>query len=535
MASEGGDVLLQMRGLKIETEAEFGNPPILQDIDFVVDRGEVLGIIGESGAGKSTIGLAALGLTRAGCHVTEGSVSFNGVSLFEAPPEAARALRGTKIAYVAQSALASFNPAHRLLKQTIEGVLVHGLMSKDQALRKAKALYAQLQLPDPDQFGDRFPHQVSGGQLQRAMIAMALMSDPQLVIFDEPTTALDVTTQIEVLRSIKSLVESSSMSAIYVTHDLALVTQVAHRILVLRYGRAVECAPTRDMLVAPKNPYTRSLWAVRQFQKSPSPPSEPVLVLSGIDAAYGDVRVLHDIGLQVERRHTVALVGESGSGKSTIAKIITGVMPSERGEIRFAGKILSGKLSGRSRDQLRRIQLIHQNPDSALNPRRTVAQTLSRPLAIFQGVARSRRDEKIGDLLKLVGLPAAYRHRRPSELSGGEKQRVAIARALAAKPDIIVCDEVTSALDQLVQRDILQLLSTLQAELGIAYVFITHDLATVRAIADDVVVLRKGRIVEQGPKDQILSPPHDPYTAALIASVPEIDPDWLKRIRTDIA
>ncbi|HEY5794313.1 MAG TPA: ABC transporter ATP-binding protein [Bosea sp. (in: a-proteobacteria)] len=527
MATEDGvaDILLDMRGLRVEAAGQ----PILHGVDLDVRRGEVLGVIGESGAGKSTIGLAALGLTRPGCHVAGGGVSFDGLPLFGANTESARRLRGSRIAYVAQSAIASFNPAHRLLAQTIEGSLVHGLMSREAAVTRAKDLYAQLQLPDPARFGDRFPHQVSGGQLQRAMIAMALMSDPDLVVFDEPTTALDVTTQIEVLRSIKSLVESRDMSAIYVTHDLALVTQVAHRILVLRYGHVVECAPTRAMLAEPKDPYTRSLWAVRQLQKSPAAPSAPLLTLSGIQAAYGDLTILHGIDIAVQRGHTVALVGESGSGKSTIAKVVTGVLPSTAGQVAFDGVTLPRELRRRSADQLRRIQLVHQNPDSALNPRRTVEQSLARPLAIFQGVPRSRRREAVGELLDMVGLARSYLYRQPGELSGGEKQRVAIARALAARPDIIVCDEVTSALDQIVQRDILDLLGRLQRDLGITYLFITHDLATVRAIADDVVVLRKGRVVRQGGRDQVLSRPYDPYTELLISSVPEIDPDWLGR------
>lgn len=525
----GTDALFEMSGLRVEAAAQAGGQPILHGIDLEVRRGEVLGVIGESGAGKSTIGLAALGLTRPGCRVVGGGVRFDGIPLFEAPAGTVRRLRGSRIAYVAQSAIASFNPTHRLLAQTIESSVVHGLMSREAAVAKAKELYAQLQLPDPEHFGDRFPHQVSGGQLQRAMIAMALMSDPDLVVFDEPTTALDVTTQIEVLRAIKTLVESRNMSAIYVTHDLALVTQVAHRILVLRYGRVVECAPTPVMLAEPKHPYTRSLWAVRQLQKTPAEPEAPLLTLSGIRASYGSAPVLHGIDIAVQRRHTVALVGESGSGKSTIAKVITGVLPATAGEVVFDGAVLSSRLGRRSADQLRRIQFIHQNPDSTLNPRRTIEGSLARPLAVFQKIARSQRREKVGELLDMVGLPHARMHRRPGELSGGEKQRVAIARALAAKPDLIVCDEVTSALDQIVQREILELLGRLQRELDITYIFITHDLATVRAIADDVVVLRKGAIVAQGSKDEVLSPPYDPYTGLLIASVPEIDPNWLQR------
>ena len=525
----GRDTLLEMRGLSVEAVSDGHASPILRGIDLTVRRGEVVGVIGESGAGKSTIGLAALGLVRPGCRVTSGTMKFDGMSLFKAPSDAARKLRGSRIAYVAQSAIASFNPALRLLDQTVESSVVHGLMTRAQAAAKALDLYAQLQLPDPDTFGNRFPHQVSGGQLQRAMIAMALMSDPDLVVFDEPTTALDVTTQIEVLRAIKMLVEGRRMSAIYVTHDLALVTQVAHSIVVLRHGRVVECAETRRMLTAPKDEYTRSLWAVRQLAIATAAAAPPILELRGICASYGKRQVLHDIEIAVPAGHTLALVGELGSGKSTLARVVTGVLRPSEGIVRFESAVLPAGLRSRSKEQLRQIQFIHQNPDSTLNPRRTVEQSLARPIAVFQNVPRALRRQKVAELLEMVGLPRAYLHRRPGELSGGEKQRVAIARALAAKPRIIVCDEVTSALDQLVQRDILELLHRLQRELGVTYIFITHDLATVRAIADDVVVMRNGRVVRQGEKAAVLAPPYDGYTALLISSVPEIDPDWLTR------
>ena len=531
MSNEAGrrDALLHMRGLRIEAAAEAGGAAILDDVDLTVRRGEVLGVIGESGAGKSTIGLAALGLVRPGCSVAAGRVTFDGISLFEAPPGLARKIRGNRIAYVAQSAIASFNPAHRLQPQTIESSLVHGLMSRDQAIAKARELYAQLQLPDPARFGERFPHQVSGGQLQRAMIAMALMSDPDLVVFDEPTTALDVTTQIEVLRSIKCLVESRDMSAIYVSHDLALVTQIAHRILVLRYGRVVETAETRRMLAAPQAEYTRSLWAVRQIVKDQAAAARPIIELSGICASYGKLQVLHGVDIAVPRNHTVALVGESGSGKSTLARVITGILPPTAGSVRFDGRTLPAELRRRSPDELRRIQLVHQNPDSALNPRCAIGQILARPVAVFDKAGRAARQRRVGELMDMVALPRAYLERRPGELSGGEKQRVAIARALAARPDVIVCDEITSALDQIIQREIIELLSELQRELGVTYIFITHDLATVRAIADDVVVLRKGEVVAQGARSKVLSPPFDPYTELLVSSVPEVDPDWLDR------
>ena len=519
--------LLAMRDLTIEGGIGVAPFPIVRGIDLELRRGEVLGIIGESGAGKSTIGLAALGMLRPGCRLAGGMVVFDGIDLFRVDPSRGRQIRGTRIAYVAQSAAASFNPAHRLLKQTVEGARAHGLMSAADAAAKAVSLYRLLRLPEPGRFGERFPHQVSGGQLQRAMIAMAMMTDPDLIVFDEPTTALDVTTQIEVLASIKELVSSRDLSAIYVTHDLALVAQVAQRIMVLRHGAVVETAETRAMLRAPREAYTRSLWAVRQLDKPAASPADPLLRLSGIHAAYGQTPVLHDIELEFPRRHTVAVVGESGSGKSTLARVIAGILPPTSGRVALNGAELAGSFRQRSARELRRIQLVHQSPDTALNPRHTVREILGRPLALFDRLGGRVLEQRVLELLDMVGLDRKYMQRRPGELSGGEKQRIAISRALAASPELILCDEITSALDQIVQREVIDLLLALQRRLDITYVFITHDFATVRAIADEVVVMHRGRIVEKGSKRQVLSPPHEPYTELLLSSVPEMDPNWL--------
>jgi len=522
--------LLAMRDLTIEGGISVAPFPIVRGIDLELRRGEVLGIIGESGAGKSTIGLAALGMVRPGCRLAGGTVAFDGIDLFRVDPSRGRRIRGTRIAYVAQSAAASFNPAHRLLKQTVEGVRAHGLMSAAAAAAKAVSLYRLLRLPEPDRFGERFPHQVSGGQLQRAMIAMAMMTDPDLIVFDEPTTALDVTTQIEVLASIKELVSSRDLSAIYVTHDLALVAQVAQRIMVLRHGAVVETAQTRAMLRAPREAYTRSLWAVRQLDKPAASPAGPLLRLSGVHASYGQRPVLHDIELEFPRRHTVAVVGESGSGKSTLARVIAGILPPTSGRVALNGTELAGSFRQRSARELRRIQLVHQSPDTALNPRHTVREILGRPLALFDRLRGRVLEQRVLELLDMVGLDRKYMQRRPGELSGGEKQRIAISRALAASPEVILCDEITSALDQIVQREVIDLLLALQRRLDITYVFITHDFATVRAIADEVVVMHRGRIVEKGSKRQVFSPPHEPYTELLLSSVPEMDPTWLDGI-----
>ena len=534
------DTLLSIRDLRLEGRTEGGWVPILKGIDLDLARGEVLGLIGESGAGKSTLGLAAMGYVRDGTRIAGGSVTFDGRDLLKLPARERRKLRGNRIAYVAQSAAASFNPAHRLIDQYSEGPVIHGVMSRAEAEGDARTLYAKMQLPDPDEIGFRYPHQVSGGQLQRAMTAMAMASRPDLIIFDEPTTALDVTTQIEVLGAIRDIVTEFDTAAIYITHDLAVVAQMANRIKVMRYGKEVEEAATRQMLDTPQQDYTRSLWAVREFRSEPAPAPTagevPVLSASGITAAYTTgADVLHDVSFEVYPGRTLAVVGESGSGKSTMARVITGLLPPRDGEIRLSGEIMPPKLADRSREQLRRVQMIYQMADTALNPRQTLREIVGRPARFYRGLRGRELEQEIRQLLADVELdPDEFIDRRPPELSGGQKQRVGILRALAAQPDIIICDEVTSALDQLVADGILRLLKRLQQEHGLSFMFITHDIATVRAIADYVVVMQNGRVVEQGPKTEMFTPPHTAYTDLLLSSVPEMDPDWLTHRREEM-
>ena len=527
------EVLLKIEGLRIEGRAGDGWTEIVKGIDLTLHKGEVLGLIGESGAGKSTVGLAAMGFARDGCRITGGSILFDGIDLRQAPEAERRALRGKRIAYVAQSAAASFNPAHKLIDQYCETPVVHGVMARDKAEHDAIDLYRRMQLPDPEGIGFRYPHQVSGGQLQRAMTAMAMACRPDLIIFDEPTTALDVTTQIEVLAAIRDIVRQFDTAAIYITHDLAVVAQAADRIKVLLRGDEVEEADTRTMLDAPREDYTKSLWAVRSFARAEQPPatSAPILSVQNVSAAYGKVPVLEDVSFDIHAGRTIAVVGESGSGKSTAARVITGLLPPSGGAVVFDGKPLPPALKGRTREQLRQVQMIYQMADTALNPKLRLRELIGRPAQMYLGLTGRALETRIRDLLDLIELdPDTYIDRLPSELSGGQKQRIGIARALAAEPKIIICDEVTSALDQIVQEGILKLLTRLQGEFGLAYMFITHDLATVRAIADDVVVMQKGRVVEQGPKAQMFAPPHEPYTELLLSSVPEMDPDWLTRL-----
>ena len=527
--------LLKIRGLKIEGKSDEIWNPIVNGIDLDLKKGEVLGLIGESGAGKSTVGLAAMGFTRDGCRISSGLVEFDGVDLVTAPAAVKRGMLGKRIAYVAQSAAASFNPAHRLMDQHTEAPTQHRLQSRADSELDGIELYRRLRLPDPDNIGFRYPHQVSGGQLQRAMTAMAMSCRPDLIIFDEPTTALDVTTQIEVLAAIRDIVEQFDTAAIYITHDLAVVAQMADRIKVLLRGDEVEEADTRTMLSAPKEDYTKSLWAVRSFQRPAKPAVlkgvTPIVSLKNVSAAYGKSPVLFDVDFEIHAGRTVAVVGESGSGKSTAARCITGLLPPKQGHIEFNGEALPLDYRKRSKDQLRQAQMIYQMADTALNPRSRIGDIIGRPVQFYSGLTGAAKRKRVEELLVQIEMePSQYIDRLPGELSGGQKQRIGIARALAAEPQFIICDEVTSALDQLVAEGILKLLAQLQDDLGLSYMFITHDLATVRAISDEVVVMKDGRVVEQGPKAEMFQPPHHPYTDLLLSSVPEMDPDWLTNL-----
>lgn len=526
--------LLEIRGLCIDGFSDDAWHPIVKKVDVTLNRGEVLGLIGESGAGKSTIGIAAMGYAKPGCRFTGGSIMFDGMDLIQASEEEKRKLRGARIAYVAQSAAASFNPAHKLIDQFAETVVEHRVGNKQQAYADAKQLYAKIKMPNPDQIGFRYPHQVSGGQLQRAMTAMALSTRPDLLIFDEPTTALDVTTQIEVLVTMRSIVAQFNCAAIYITHDLAVVAQMADKIKVLRYGETVEDADTRTMLSTPKHQYTKSLWAVRSFKKQKAPPAPqpvPLLKVENVTAGYGATPVLHDISFEIHRGHTTAVVGESGSGKSTVARVITGLLPPSRGEVHYDGTRYPGNYRQRNKEQLRQAQMIYQMADTAINPRHRIRDIIGRPLTFYLQLEGAKKEQRLRELMEMIELdPDVFLDRFPSELSGGQKQRICIARALAAEPTFIICDEVTSALDQLVAEGILKLLDRLQHELNLAYMFITHDLATVSAIADEVIVMLQGRIVEQGAKHEIFAPPYHEYTDLLLSSVPQMDPDWMDNV-----
>ena len=529
--------LLTITGLRIEATAyPPGEPPkevvLVDGVNLTLQKGKVLGLIGESGAGKSTIGLSSMAFGRGGVRLTGGTIAPNRRDIPPPTPRPLRKLRGREVTYVAQSAAAAFNPAITLMDQVIETCLSHGVMTRPEAEARAVMLFGKLGLPNPETFGKRYPHQVSGGQLQRAMTAMALCPKPDLVIFDEPTTALDVTTQIDVLAAIKEAIHDTGVAALYITHDLAVVAQGADDILVLRHGQVVEYGRTGQIIKAPPPPHTQALVSVRSIDHSEKPEAPPVLSVQNVTARYRGTTfdVLKNVNVAVAPGQTLAIVGESGSGKSTLARAITGLLPPAQGKIAFNGRDLSREQRARTRDDLREIQMIYQMADTAMNPRQTVGTIIGRPLEFYFGLKGEAKRQRIQELLDQIEMGKGFADRYPAELSGGQKQRVCIARALAAKPKLIICDEVTSALDPLVADGILKLLLNLQAAEGVAYLFITHDLATVKAIADKIAVMYRGQVLRYGQKSDVLAPPFDDYTDLLLSSVPEMELGWLEQV-----
>lgn len=536
------EALVSVRDLRIGAVTDSGRQvQIIGGVSFDIAPGEIVALIGESGSGKTTIALSLMGHTRTGCAITGGTIRLGRHDVTGMREARRAALRGTEVSYVPQSAAAAFNPSKRIMDQVVEVTEIHRLMPRDQAEAKARDLFRALALPNPDTIGSRYPHQVSGGQLQRLSAAMALIGDPSLVIFDEPTTALDVTTQIEVLRAFRAVMDKSAMAGVYVSHDLAVVAQIADRIIVLKGGEIQEEGTTEQILNAPTHPYTRQL--LDAFEPVPhvpaASPGGTILEVRGLFAGYGAVRngepaakILDDVSFRLERGRNLGVIGESGSGKSTLARAIAGILPAYRGKVRFDGTDLHPDLAHRSKDQLRRAQIVFQLADTALNPAQSVGAILARPLTFYHGTKGAARDRRVIELLDMVHLPAALRHRLPSELSGGQKQRVNLARALAAEPELILCDEITSALDTVVAAAILDLLKELQRELHLSYMFISHDLSTVEAICDEVLVMLKGKVVEALPATGMRDATH-PYSRLLISSIPQLDTGWLKGLEQD--
>jgi len=540
------DVVFEARDLKIGAIQHDGSEiRIVKGVDFQVRRGEVVALIGESGSGKTTISLSALGYAKPGLSFTGGEAVLLGQDVTKMTTDELRPLRGISVAYLAQSAAATFNPSIKINEQVTEAPVLHGTKTQEEANSKALELYRALELPNPETIGDRYPHQVSGGQLQRLMAAMALCGDPELLVLDEPTTALDVTTQIEVLKAFKQVIKEEEAAAIYVTHDLAVVAQIADRIVVLYNGEIKESGPVDRIINNPVHPYTKRLMAaIRPMPEAGQGEvssdehlrDAPALQAIAIDAGYGAldlsgkpaVPILRDVNVAIERGKTVGIIGESGCGKSTLARVFAGLLPAYGGEIHLDGERLSPDLAGRSRSQLQKVQFVYQMADTALNPRQRIRDILGRPIDFYGTAAGMTRRQRVDYLLDLVELPQQFADRYPHELSGGQKQRVNLARALAADPEVVLCDEVTSALDTIVAANVIDLLNRLQRETGVSFVFISHDLSTVSSFADEVVVLYAGMVAEQGPTDRVLSPPFHPYTRLLVSSVPEPRVGWLE-------
>lgn len=538
--------LFDVQDLHIEARPVDAAPiPIVKGVSFSVYPGQVVALIGESGSGKTTISLSALGYTKPGLYFSGGKALLNDTDMLTIEGEDRRLMRGRHVAYLAQSAAATFNPALKIGEQVTESAVINGHLNQRDANVRAEELYRALDLPDPDRLGGRYPHQVSGGQLQRLMAAMALVEKPDLLVLDEPTTALDVTTQIEVLKAFKKVIQEEGSAAIYVTHDLAVVAQVADHIVVLYSGEVMEQGPVDQIVNDPQHAYTQRLMAaVRPPPTATSGEGEssggrhrtdvPVLEVRNVDAGYGRlpggepaVKVLRDISLPIERGHVVGVIGESGCGKSTLARVMAGLLPASAGEVLLDGEALRPDLKHRTRDQLRRVQFVFQMADTALNPRQTIGDIIGRPLSFYHGLSGRKRRERVQEILGLVELPEQFENRVPSELSGGQKQRVGLARALAADPEVIICDEVTSALDTIVGANIISLLRRLRDQLGVSYVFISHDLSTVASFADEIAVLYNGELVDFDTVEQILSPPWQQYTELLVKSVPELRVGWL--------
>ncbi|GLR88561.1 ABC transporter ATP-binding protein [Bradyrhizobium iriomotense] len=539
--------LVEIRNLKVEATTDSGRQiEIIKDVSLDIAEGEIVALIGESGSGKTTIAMTLLGYARQGCRITGGEVRVDGIDMVSLSESERSHLRGTTVAYVPQSAAAAFNPAITIMDQVIEVARIHGLMTAGEARAKAISLFRGLSLPEPETIGSRYPHQVSGGQLQRLAAAMALIGQPKIIIFDEPTTALDVTTQVEVLRAFKAVTTQHQIAGVYVSHDLAVVAQIADGIVVLRNGEIQEAGSTSKILEDARHPYTRELLAAFRPKAQERPPEseeatkQALLLVNELTVGYGSragsgeplVSAVKSMSLRLDRGRNLGIIGESGCGKSTLARAIAGILPTHAGDIMFNGLELGRAGRSRTRDELRQIQIVFQHADTALNPAKSVEDILGRPLTFYHGMKGKARDARIGELLDLVRLPKSIRHRRPGELSGGQKQRVNFARALAAEPTLILCDEITSALDTVVAAAVIQLLKDLQRELGLSYIFISHDLSVVQAICDEIIVMHRGQKVEEIAPARLKAPEH-PYSRLLFSSVPKLDPAWLDTLHQD--
>jgi peptide/nickel transport system ATP-binding protein len=509
--------------------------PVVRNVSFDLQPGEALGIVGESGSGKSTLARALLGYRRSGSVFLGGSVSLRGTDLLSAPEHVVRGLRGIAVSMVPQNPLSSLTFHRRVGDQVIEVLRTRAGLDRASAGTRMLALLSRTGLPDPASIARRFPHQLSGGQRQRVVIAAALACDPVLMVLDEPTTALDKTTEAQVLALIAELRRQSGAALVLVTHDLNVVARVCDRVLVMKDGEVVEDGPVARVFGSPRSPYARSLLDAALVVDAgaacvpPPADSSPLLRVSAACFAYARGRAwwrgratqapaLDRIDLQIGRGDVLGVIGESGSGKSTLGMLVAGLMAPDSGSLSFDGTSLGTDVAKRSAEQRRRIQMIFQDPLSSLNPRQTVGTAIARPMHHFFGLRRDEARARAAALLLQLGMGEHFLDRFPRQLSGGQQQRVAIARAFAARPDLLICDEITSALDASIQAQVLGQLSAMQRESAAAMMVITHDLSVIWKMAPRVIVLRGGRIIEAGDTATVFTRPRDPYTATLLES-----------------
>ena len=526
------DEVLRIQNLGIRLAGLDRAAPVLEGIDLSVRRGETLCLVGESGSGKSVTSLAVMGLLPAGLEIAGGSVRLIGDELVGRSARAMRSLRGRRVAMIFQEPMTALNPVLRVGDQIAEVLTLHGDLGKAEIRARVHAIAEQVRLPEPDRILRAYPHELSGGQRQRVMIAMALVLEPALLIADEPTTALDVTTQRQILSLIAELKERLGTAVMFITHDMGVVSEIADTVAVMREGRIVEQAPVDHLLRHPREDYTRELLsAVPGLTPRPArafPGAARVFEARSLGKVYGGgglfrkrrhVRAAEDVSFELLRGQTVGIVGESGSGKSTVARCALRLIDPSAGEILLDGADITTLGRAALRPHRRKVQIVFQDPNRSLNPRWTVGRSLVEGPLNF-GTPRPEAEEEARRLLDVVGLPQDAMTRYPHQFSGGQRQRIAIARAVAMRPDVLVADEAVSALDVSVQAQVLDLLAALQADLGIGILFITHDLRVAAQICDRVIVMQKGRIVEQGPAADLLARPQHPYTRELIEAAP---------------
>ncbi|MFD9896308.1 dipeptide ABC transporter ATP-binding protein [Amycolatopsis sp. NPDC059027] len=522
--------LLRIRDLAVSYRTRSGVVPAVRGVDLTVHTGQIVAVVGESGSGKSTTAHAAIGLLPRGGRIEGGEITFAGRDLTRLPDRQWRGIRGREIALVPQDPAVSLNPVHRIGDQVAEVLRIHGFADRRTAGIEAVELLRKAGIPEPEARARQYPHELSGGMRQRALIAAALAGRPKLIIADEPTSALDVTVQKRILDHLAELAGESGTAILLITHDLGVAADRASRIVVLSGGEVVEEGTAGEVIGAPSQAYTRQLLDAAPSMsgeplRPPRPPSEPIVSVRGLSKSFAlpggrVLRAVDDVSFDIPRSQTLALVGESGSGKTTTARMVLRLETPSAGSITFDGQDVT-ELRGEDLRQLRRrAQLVYQNPYASLNPKFTIEEIVGEPLRAFGVGTRAERRARAAELLDQVALPSTALRRKPAELSGGQRQRVAIARALALRPELLVCDEPVSALDVSVQAQILRLLSDLQGELGLSYLFISHDLAVVRQLADRVGVLRSGELVEMGPAAEVLHQPKAEYTRELLAAIP---------------